>query len=560
VTTATTADSSTPILDSEGVGGQRKQRGAFFTPPSITRFLTSWAVRSQSDAVLDPNCGDGAFLVAATERLRTLGASGTLRSQLLGVDVDEKSLFETSSFLAGFDAEAELFCDDFFNVFTPDQLGSLVPYVDAVVGNPPFVRYQTHAGPARARSLTAAQAQGVSLSGLASSWAALVPHACAFLKPSGRLAMVLPAELLTVRYAEPIREWLLQRFSSVHLYVFEQLQFADALEKVVLVHAAGSGGCDAFTLHYINDGSDLPRYDARDGTAMAVQSVAKWTDLFLTAEQRQLVRHLIKRYFVSLSTYGKVGLGTVTGANSFFTLSEDEALEHGIQPIHLEKIVPPGTRNIPGLHFDDASWEKLRDTGQATWLLVPEESYKRDDPKLENYLALGERQKINEQYKCRTRKLWWRPPVVPPPDLFFTYMSHVTPRLIANRAGVSFVNTMHGVWLEEDQLRGALPYLALNTLTLLSAELEGRSYGGGLLKLEPREAGNLALPDRDLAATAWTELEPRVRDIDDLVASGATESATEIIDNVLFRLMDVDTAMSGLLQDALQTLRNRRLA
>ena len=77
-----------------------------------------------------------------------------------------------------------------------------------LLGTPPFIRYQEHTGPARKQSLKAALAQGVRLSGLASSWAALLVHACAFLKPEGRLAMVLPAELLTVGYAEPIRLWL----------------------------------------------------------------------------------------------------------------------------------------------------------------------------------------------------------------------------------------------------------------------------------------------------------------------------------------------------------------
>lgn len=75
--------------------------------------------------------------------------------------------------------------------------------MDAVIGNPPFVRYQEQAGDARKRSARAALAQGVRLSGLASSWVVLLVHACGFLKPDGRLTMVLPAELLTVHYAEP---------------------------------------------------------------------------------------------------------------------------------------------------------------------------------------------------------------------------------------------------------------------------------------------------------------------------------------------------------------------
>lgn len=109
--------------------------------------------------------------------------------------------------------------------------------MDAVIGNPPFVRYQAHRGEVRKRSAAAALAQGVRLSGLASSWASLLVHATGFLKPTGRVAMVVPSELLTVGYAEPVRRWLLSRFEAVHLVFFEHLQFADAEEHVVLLVA-----------------------------------------------------------------------------------------------------------------------------------------------------------------------------------------------------------------------------------------------------------------------------------------------------------------------------------
>ncbi len=52
----------------------RKARGAFFTPPELCRYVVSWAIRSASDEVLEPSCGESAFLLAAGERLDTLAA------------------------------------------------------------------------------------------------------------------------------------------------------------------------------------------------------------------------------------------------------------------------------------------------------------------------------------------------------------------------------------------------------------------------------------------------------------------------------------------------------
>jgi type I restriction-modification system DNA methylase subunit len=88
---------------------------------------------------------------------------------------------------------------------------------DAVIGNPPYVRYQDFAGEARARSREAALRAGVPLTRLASSWAAFTVHGALFLKPGGRLGLVLPAELLSVNYAAEVRRFLMQRFARIRL-------------------------------------------------------------------------------------------------------------------------------------------------------------------------------------------------------------------------------------------------------------------------------------------------------------------------------------------------------
>jgi type I restriction-modification system DNA methylase subunit len=72
---------------------QRKARGAFFTPRPLARFVTDWAVRGVTDRVLEPSCGEAAFLLAAVERLSTLGAGsvGSTRLHLDGVELHAES-------------------------------------------------------------------------------------------------------------------------------------------------------------------------------------------------------------------------------------------------------------------------------------------------------------------------------------------------------------------------------------------------------------------------------------------------------------------------------------
>lgn len=542
---------------------ERKSRGAFFTPPAIADYLAAWAVRDDPRAsVLDPTCGEAVFLLAAARHLSDLGCSAaSMRDQVFGVDLHEESLTWSLNSLKAEGLDAHLIAQDFFTVPTPAQLGCPLPEVDAVIGNPPFVRYQDHIGLNRHYSATAALAQGVRLSGLASSWAALLVHACAFLKPEGRLAMVLPAELLTVHYAEPVRRWLRNRFASVHLVMFERLQFEDALEKVVLVVARGSGGCDSFSLHYLNDADDLARLHAFDNVSATPAATGKWTDLWLTVQQRQLYKKVAGRRFVNLDDYGAPELGTVTGNNDFFTLSETTKQQFGLEEDQLLKVSPPGTRHLTGLTFSASQWNSLREQGEPVWLLRPEANDER--PGLCRYITLGESLGVHQAYKCQIRTPWWRPPVVTPPDLFFTYMSHRYPRLITNSAGVTFVNSMHGVRLRPDApplAKFALPLLVLNSVTMLGAEVQGRSYGGGILKMEPREAAHLPVPEPAALAAAWGVLKDKKACLERQLRDGRWTNVAKQVDQVLLQdVMGLDPGQVVLLHEAARSLRERRI-
>lgn len=105
----------------------RKARGAFFTPPTVARFINRWAIRSADDAVLEPSCGEAIFLHEA-------GVDGGHRGALVGVELHRPSAAEAERTLRAEGIKADVHVGDFF---LHDEFGSY----DAAVGNPPYVRF-----------------------------------------------------------------------------------------------------------------------------------------------------------------------------------------------------------------------------------------------------------------------------------------------------------------------------------------------------------------------------------------------------------------------------------
>ena len=110
------------------------------------------------------------------------------------------------------------------------------------------------------------------------------------------------------------------------------------------------------------------------------------------------------------------------------------------------------------------------------------------------YLGTEAGRKARETFKCRSRNPWYSVPDVHVPDFFLTYMSGVAPSLVRNSAAATCTNALHGVHVRD---RGAVRRVvdAWDTpFVRLSCELEGHPLGGGMLKLEPREAARIVFP------------------------------------------------------------------
>lgn len=482
----------------------RKARGAFFTPPELCRFIADWAIREPTDVVLEPSCGDAEFLIAAHQRLADLGGPGA--GELRGAELHAESAAAASARLAPLGREVDIEVGDFFGAEPTKD-------VHAVIGNPPYVRYQAHVGTDRAASRAAALRAGVNLSGLASVWAAFTVHAAQFMVTGGRAGLVLPAELLSTNYAAPVRRFLMDSFSSVTLVLFHERVFADVQEEVVLLLADGfglgpTGHC---TLRQVTNAASL-KEEAIHTVWTPPDPAGKWTASLLTEDALSAYTAVADNPgWSTLSAWGETSLGAVTGNNSFFTLTSDRVRSLGLRHDEVVRISPPGSTHLRGLRLGVAALRDLDAAGRPTWLFRPGTKPSRA---ARRYIEAGEALEVQDAYKCRVRTPWWQVPILDPPDLFLTYMNADSPRLCANTARARHLNSVHGLYAAPGKRRLArslLPLASINSMTLLAAETVGRAYGGGMLKIEPREADVLPVPAPDLVQRCKPALE-RLRD------------------------------------------------
>ncbi len=525
----------------------QKVLGAFYTPRDLAEYLVRWAVRDRTDRVLEPASGEAVFLLAAARRLSLLGAPGELiERNLLGYDIDGQAASSARTILSEeLKIEPRVEVSDFFDVPIPDA----DHLFDAAVGNPPWIRYHHFEGKIREQAQRIAEEAGVTLSGLASSWAAFVVHAASCLRADGRLAYVLPAELLSTDYAEPIRDFLARRFRSTRVVTFRDRVFPGALVDAVLLMAEGEGP-GVVEVAQLENVADLDS----GGAGVPATGTGKWNRLLLPEGVASTFGAVVALPGVrNLGSAMTVDIGVVTGANGFFVIDAKTRKTH-----HLErdtKPVLPKSAQL-GTRYRLADWQSASRSGDRAWLFMPHE----DSAGAGQYIAWGHNHGFDQSYKCKARRVWWRLRDFEPPDFFLSYMAHRAPRFAANDARAGSTNLVHQVRVREPLGidGGVLAAGFMNSLTLLSAELEGRTYGGGVLKLETKEAERLALPldvDRDV----WGRIAKRADLVDIAVRRGDFITAADLIDPVLLgEGLGLSPDQRAALRSGWQTMADRR--
>lgn len=510
-----------------------KLRGGYYTPPPIAKFVASWVAQA-GPRLLEPSCGDGSVLKFLAEFSR-----GSVGVELFPLEAEKASQR----------AGVKVVVSDFFTWFTRHHHGAF----DGVAGNPPYIRFGHWAEPSRSQALQSMRAVGLNPNRLTNAWVPFVVASVLACREGGRVGLVIPAELLQVGYAAELRQYLVDHCSEVTVVSFKHLVFPGILQEVVLLLAVKGGGPARIQIVEVDEASGLAELEVSAASIRAhLHEREKWTKYYLEPDQVEIIRALrTDDRLQPLGRLASVDVGVVTGRNSYFVMTPAEASSRRVGDL----TIPVVTRSaqLSGIAYTENDHKAAGDTGGRTALLNARGVDLHEHRGLKDYVALGEQQDVHTGYKCRIRREWWVVPSIWEADAFMLRQIHTHPRIIANKTSATSTDTVHRLQVAGDVSPAHLAVAAVNSISFALSEVVGRSYGGGILELEPSEAEELPVPDPALVP------DHLIPTVDELIRARRIEEALDAVDQAV--LIDklgfsADQILSA--RRAWATLRDRR--
>ncbi len=471
----------TPEIELERLNSRERRYkiGQFFTPAPIAELMADAVNEIEPATVLDPGVGGGVLLRAVGDGPR-----------LFGLDIDATAVELAAASTPG---GHELAVGDFLDA---ERWPLTEATFDAVIANPPYVRHHNLSAEHKLLARHYSAQFGLKVSSLSGSYVYFFLEALLRLNEGGRLVFITPTEFLDVRYGQAVKEALLDRCEIDEILVLEmdELAFEGVLTtSAITIATKRESPSRRFRLVEGRLNGSIEKDREVELLADVAPAALPWTPLLPSRAER--IAPLLDGRTAKLGDYCRVRRGIATGDNSFFVLTRAEVEEWGIEERFLVPVVL-GSRDLPTEGPLDADFHASRIEGGARAFLFfchePIEALRRT--KALRYIEHGLELGLHERFNCRTRKPWYGVEPVAPADFFTTYMSRKRARIVRNLIGARCMTSLLNVWalsgVDPEALR---PSLEDSTNAQLLREF-GRTYGGGLAKIEPGDL--VALPIR----------------------------------------------------------------
>ena len=550
---------------------RRHELGEYYTPPEICDLITRLTVDDSDDRVLDPACGSGGFLVSAYNRKRELlpepqGSHDRILDKLYGVDINRFPAHLSVINLAIQDLDSytehvNVEVNDFFRTgpeslpvdgrrasasgeTTAETVIELDDQMDAVVGNPPYIRQENIDDKDAVRAHLGA-VDGEHLSRRSDIYAYFLTHATQFLVEGGKLGYVTSDRWLDTKYGADIQQFLLDNYQIETVIKLGKQAFDDALVgSCVFIlrresdpEARGQNvvsflrvdeRLDIDEIESLVTGAAEPNLLRRRGDARLVtrrQSALRdeqtWTVFFNAPPVYfDVVGH---EAIVELSSWADVSRGFTSGANDFYFGRREEWTQLGLTEYTEPLLKASG--QVERIRFDDAvadEWGYLAIHELVEQALAEMDEYGDTDDerrvrewfadngheKLAEYIRWGEDQGYHDRKTTSARDIWFDLGDVDVPPIVMTDFTWREHRVIWNEARAVGSTQFYYV-LPADGVDPKLLCGILNSRVVwLMSELKGRwAEGQGMARSRLKVYETEALPVPDPRAYSAAERE-----------------------------------------------------
>jgi len=512
---------------------KEKLRGGVYTPRYLADFITSWVVE-YADTILEPSCGDGAFLESLMSTNRDF-------RKVVGIEIDDIEV-EKAKIAVGDFENYQILHMDFFDYSIEEKF-------DAVLGNPPYIRYQYLSDEDQEFASNFFSSMGLNFTKHTNAWVTFLIKSIAQLNPNGRLGMVIPAELLNVIHAGAAREYLLKECSKILILDTDDLLFDDILQRTVVLAVQKKNSIDEKSFLAIEtvdkeflETRVLDDYWERSLFVETPVSRKKWMSKLLNPDEERVYQKAVNAmpHFEEIAS---VQVGIVTGANKFFLVTKD-----AVEKYELHEYTKPmfgRSSYVRGLIYSQLDHEANIENGLPCYFLdFNGYEFEELSQGAKDYILYGESLELHLRYKTRIREPWFAVPSIYRTKISLMKRSNEAPRLIYNEAFAYTTDTAYRI--DTKYPAASIVFSWMNSVTLLAAELGGRTYGGGVLELVPSEIRNLPFPYVDASLSQLQELDKSVR-------------SQEPLSNILQRQNKLIAQAYGLSEKEMQLLENARV-
>lgn len=477
----------------------RRRFGQFATPYELAKEILSFGLTLQQEkeiSFLEPAIGTGALYSALLSECSK--QSRNIKSAI-GVELDEDF----------FVAANELWSDTNINLVNGDFTEiDCLEKVNLLISNPPYVRHQYIDHERKSKLSTMVKSEtGISVSGLAGLYCYFILSAHKWLAPNAICGWLIPSEFMDVNYGAKLKEYLLNkvRLLRIHRYNPKSCKFDDALVSSCVVWFKNEITNENYDVEFSYGGTHEEPEVRLNVDRCTLVKRKKWTHFSdVTNDNIQSQNTAVP----TLGDFFTIKRGLATGDNNFFILSKEQIEKLELDMEFFVPILPsPRYLKCDEVFSDQDGYPRLDTQHFLLNCTLPENVIKEQYPSLWNYLS-GGKDTTAQKYLCKSRKVWYCQENRSVTPFLCSYMGrgnsdHAAPfRFILNHSDAIATNSYLMLYPKDiiNEMIANSPDILhkvweiLTNITASDLEREGRVYGGGLKKIEPKELAHVECP------------------------------------------------------------------